>query len=658
MARYLTKSRFKLAAECPTKLFYTGKSDIYPDQNDDNSFLSFLAGGGFQVGELAKLYHPGGIDITETKHEQALERTAQLLQEDNVTLFEPAFCFENLFIRIDVLVKRGHEIEMIEVKSKSCSGSDPSQFLTKKGLPNSKWRPYLLDAAFQKYVLEQAHPEFRVSAFLMLADKSSTCPSDGLHQKFRLDMNARGRRSVTVTDQLSDSELQQSILTKVPVNEIVGDILEATTYGTENGLRFPDWVRELSTKYARDEKIPSEIGNKCGTCSFRANDDDKQQGKKSGFEECWRERLGWKADAFQSPTVLELGGSRRTDKYLAEGKNHLTDLQMSDVDFEGTSGATITTKERQWLQIDAANTGTRQFQLRRDALRRAIEKWTYPLHFIDFETAAPAVPFHAGQRPYEQLAFQFSHHVVHEDGGVEHAGEHLNTAIGAFPNFEFVRALQNELMHDEGTVLRYAPHENTILAAIHAQLMRSSEADRLDLCEFIESVSHPTSSTTKGWRKPPRDMIDLWDLVKAHYFDPAMGGSTSIKKVLPAVLNSSDYLQAKYSAPIYGAAGGIGSHNFSNHIWVQRDETARVRDPYELLPTLFREPDLALEERLMSSDDELREGGAAMAAYARMQFTEMSAFEREALSKGLRRYCELDTLAMVMIFEGWREWLK
>ena len=27
--RYLTKSRFKLAAECPTKLFYTGKEDVY-----------------------------------------------------------------------------------------------------------------------------------------------------------------------------------------------------------------------------------------------------------------------------------------------------------------------------------------------------------------------------------------------------------------------------------------------------------------------------------------------------------------------------------------------------------------------------------------------------------------------------------------------------
>jgi len=27
--RYLTKSRFKLAVDCPTKLFYTGKESVY-----------------------------------------------------------------------------------------------------------------------------------------------------------------------------------------------------------------------------------------------------------------------------------------------------------------------------------------------------------------------------------------------------------------------------------------------------------------------------------------------------------------------------------------------------------------------------------------------------------------------------------------------------
>ena len=44
-----------------------------------------------------------------------------------------------------------------------------------------------------------------------------------------------------------------------------------------------------------------------------------------------------------------------------------------------------------------------------------------------------------------------------------------------------------------------------------------------------------------------------------------------------------------------------------------------------------------------------------MTAYARVQFSDVSDAEREATFKGLLRYCELDTLAMVLIWEAWRD---
>ena len=43
---------------------------------------------------------------------------------------------------------------------------------------------------------------------------------------------------------------------------------------------------------------------------------------------------------------------------------------------------------------------------------------------------------------------------------------------------------------------------------------------------------------------------------------------------------------------------------------------------------------------------------------AKMQFTEMSKIERTHLIKGLLKYCELDTLAMVMIYEFWLDEMK
>jgi hypothetical protein len=53
---------------------------------------------------------------------------------------------------------------------------------------------------------------------------------------------------------------------------------------------------------------------------------------------------------------------------------------------------------------------------------------------------------------------------------------------------------------------------------------------------------------------------------------------------------------------------------------------------------------------------EIAEGGAAAAAFARLQFECLTEQQRSNIKNALLRYCELDTLAMVMIVEAWREW--
>ena len=85
--RYLTKSRFKLALECPTKLYYTGKKKQCADQKIDDSFLKALADGGFQVGELAKAYFSGGHQIKESGYDDALRKTEAYFQEDSVVIY-------------------------------------------------------------------------------------------------------------------------------------------------------------------------------------------------------------------------------------------------------------------------------------------------------------------------------------------------------------------------------------------------------------------------------------------------------------------------------------------------------------------------------------------------------------------------------------------
>lgn len=84
------------------------------------------------------------------------------------------------------------------------------------------------------------------------------------------------------------------------------------------------------------------------------------------------------------------------------------------------------------------------------------------------------------------------------------------------------------------------------------------------------------------------------------------------------------------------------------------DSFGDPKDPYSLLGEIFDDIDVKTMDSLIS-DDSIADGGAAMTAYARMQFTEMTDAERGRVSSALLRYCELDTFAMVMIFEHWKD---
>jgi hypothetical protein len=140
--------------------------------------------------------------------------------------------------------------------------------------------------------------------------------------------------------------------------------------------------------------------------------------------------------------------------------------------------------------------------------------------------------------------------------------------------------------------------------------------------------------------------------VKRYYYHPLTNGSNSIKSVLPAILNASASLRSRYSKPMYGAADGIKSLNYHAWSWIELDADGTVKDPYKRLPSVYRGFDRHQLDLLLG-EDELADGGAAMTAYAMMQFTEMTDQERNAISGALLRYCELDTFAMVMLYEYW-----
>ena len=364
----------------------------------------------------------------------------------------------------------------------------------------------------------------------MMPDKAQVAPIAGINQMFRILPNREVE--TTIPPGVDGKALAELLLAKVDVTASVSEILASPLAFPGGPLPFADAAHLWAKQYANDEPVAPPIGAHCGGCQFDAPADSDLA---SGFRECWKEALGWKDADFAAGTVLDLYNCRKKQSLIDQGVFKLSQVQKDDLgDFDeepGPNGLSI--KQRQWMQVAGLPGEDRDqgYYLDTTLVRNAMSEWRFPLHFIDFETAAVALPFHAGMRPYQSVAFQFSHHVMDANGEIRHVGQFLCAEPGVFPNYAFARALMRELDGDDGTVFMWSHHENTILNAIARQLMEDDNPpdDREELMTFLGSL-------TKGG---DRAMVDLCDLAGKAYFHPDTKGSSSIKKVLPAILKGS-----------------------------------------------------------------------------------------------------------------------
>ena len=653
--KVLSKSRFKLGHSCPTKLYYCDKKE-YPNSMDQNEFMKSLAEGGFQVGELAKIYFPGGNESTERDYQKGFEATKDWIQAKSV-IYEGAILHQNLYVRVDILNPVGEKkYDLIEVKAKSFDPAEDSFWnrkIKKRRVLSTQWEPYLYDVAYQTYVARLAFPDVEFKPYLLLANKDRKAPIDGMNQLIPLRRDSKGRTFAVCSKPEIRFKAADWILTQVDVNEEVEWILNESKNGP-NQLSFRDYVEYLATEFVAGRKITATPTKDCSGCEFQASAEELKQGKKSGFRECWKAAYPLSDSDFDQDLVLDLWGFRNKDEYLDQGIVLLKDLPAQAIDVEPGIDGAMSPTERRLLQLEKVKNNDYTVEIRSAALKKQMDSWTYPLHFIDFETATVAIPFHQGQPPYGQVAFQFSHHQMEIDGTFHHVDQYLHAKPGEFPNFEFARSLKRSLEKDSGTILRFHNHENSVLNQIKGQLAASTEPDKDLLIEFLDSITQTRGQNQV--RAGARNMVDLHQMVTRYYYDPATHGSNSIKDVFPAVLRRSQILQDKYSKPIYGT-DQIRSLNVKNQIWIQKAPEGEVISPYSALPPIFSGVDLPQEMRVFANE-ELKEGGSASAAFNRLQFEEMSDTERGAIRSALLRYCELDTLAMVMIVEHWRELLK
>jgi hypothetical protein len=143
-------------------------------------------------------------------------------------------------------------------------------------------------------------------------------------------------------------------------------------------------------------------------------------------------------------------------------------------------------------------------------LRELARALGYPRYYLDFETAAPAVPIFAGTRPFETLPFQWSCHIETSRGAVAHT-EFLD--LGAEPPMRRLAEALLTTLGTTGPIVVYTPYERRVIDELAARYP--------DLAPPLTALA--------------ARIVDLHPPTRRHYYHPAMQGSWSIKAVLPTV---------------------------------------------------------------------------------------------------------------------------
>lgn len=558
--------------------------------------MELLAEGGYMIGAIAGLLFPESIPVYEPNHDRAVQMTKEYLQMENVTLLEAAFESNGKFARPDILIKTGDHLTLIEVKAKSFDSTESIPFRNKKGTIAPGWLPYLEDLTFQALILRELFPASTLICELMMPDTSRTTSIDNLHSLFELNQIAEddsGYPRARFTFMGDVEQLQQNhFLARLNADSEVGELLPEVSLAAEAFLQS---INPLT-------KVPVPISFSCKDCEYRVAHHEQQ----NGFRECWDTLADSEAhilDLYYGGAVKEVGG------LIAGGKTSLFDLPESAL--AKKDGSIGPRAQRQLIQLHNTKSNTEWID---PALSGILESFSHPLHFIDFETSALAVPYHAGMRPFENVAFQWSCHTISAPNGEAEHTEWINLD-DSFPNFAFAESLMNQLGRD-GTVFMWATHENTILKDILRQM--ESRYKNQALKDWLE------------WMTASR-MVDMNALTLNHYFHPLMKGRTSIKKVLDAIWQANPSLRSRFPAYV-------------------KEENGQLLSPHKSLPPLI----------IDGKDVFINEGTGAITAYQSMlygsQKTDMT--NREQWKRLLLQYCELDTLAMVMIFAHWSEKLK
>ena len=275
--------------------------------------------------------------------------------------------------------------------------------------------------------------------------------------------------------------------------------------------------------------------------------------------------LFWKycSRGLPTPSVFDL--------YKLPFKNKIDYYRKGQTSYEQLSGTKAVENAARRRQVESyINDETYVDKLK---IRSFLSTLSYPLYFLDFESMQPVIPLFVGTRPYQQITFQYSLHYIESENGELRHKEFLAES-GVDPR----RAVAESLVADIPTDVCVIVYNKTFE------------------CGRLKELADAFPDLADRLLKIRNNIVDLIiPFRNGAYYNKNMGGSFSIKSVLPAMFPGDPSLD-------YHNLEGV--HN----------------------------------------------GGEAMSVFPRIK--DMPKEEAEKARKDLLKYCELDTLAMVKLWQG------
>lgn len=233
--------------------------------------------------------------------------------------------------------------------------------------------------------------------------------------------------------------------------------------------------------------------------------------------------------------VLDLTGIHKTKAFgwIDAGKTAITDIPAGD----------LSTKHV--IQQTAIRNG--RAHVSPAEIRTWLDSLEYPLYCLDFETMNPAAPLVEGTRPYQQVPFQLSLHVINSKGAAPTHSEYLADSPGD-PRPGLIEGLK--AIGPTGTILAYnMQFESRIIG------------------ELAEAF--PTeASFLRGLDGRFQDLMDPFK--RFWYHDARQHGSCSLKAVLP-VLTGTTYDGMAI------AEGGQAQREFQRAVFGDVEAAEKVR---------------------------------------------------------------------------------